>query len=495
MLVGSYWSGGDYSSQLQSNKAPRGLAFSTVTVPLAKIETLSGGMFIVSSMKVENTLVGLASLGMTRKNEERLYDRVTYGGSVFYMPPKFRAWTVENTRPMLTCPVCEPRGWDEFGVRTILCFHQIPFTSACWACGHVLTPRVPGAAPAVHCPEVACREDLCFAQTGQALAIEANKRNAVAERLVLALQEAGYCCPGGASEYRLVALAADFGGFCNAFVRDPRLRNLTQIPNRAKKIVDWLRYETGHTHPVYVILLDCFVKYGGEFGFSPPARKSNSRFTLLEESKWSGWRFRASYRSRELPVDGGRRYVRDDLPALVKAGCTIQQMAQITRLHKSTVQQYIVRHELSAIYTRTQFEVVRNEARTAWLGLRSEFPKFSVHALQVRNNEHLVRWLERNDHAWLNRHSYKRSKHKLRNAAHTSKGQFSGLAARIRRAVKDIKARQPAQWCNLLEISRETGISLNTMRMARMQPKIQNLLFHSVEPQAQFHARKRYQSA
>lgn len=493
MLVGRAWSGGDYTSDELSLADRTPLAFATVTLPLSQIELRSEGMYSVARLLENNTLCALAGLGLSEANRANLVSRAVNGSATTYAPPRLQNWLHDDKKPTMTCGPCEWARWQQYGVRALDCRDQIPFNTACADCGNLLSRRIAGPAPPRPHGQAAQGNAVVFAQIAQRLAKESASPKAVRARLSDALNAAGYA---STTYYRISPLQKDFNTFCQSFVSHPGLREVSQYPLRMAHILGWLRSEARTIHPVFVMLLDCFLNIGGAYGVSPPVPVGNTKAKPSNpESQASVWHARVES-ARILPVDPRRHYAFDDIPRLLAVGCTRTQMSRLLQTTYDAVHDYVRVSGLSDQYRAVQRNVHLTEARAVLLELSERWPDASLSMLRKLGGNSAIQWLYANDGPWIQsfatalaakRH---RAAHRPRCDSMPESGQCALLARRIGTAARRIRRRMPPTRASLEAIRRETGLTVQAWSKARAQPAIELVVRCAVESHDAFRVRK-----
>lgn len=375
-----------------------------------------------------------------------------------------------------------------YGVRALLCPHQIPFVKACFHCGNVLTKRVEGAQPPRGAFRTANKHAIQFARAAQQMAIDASDPDGVRTRLLGRLSQLGYAHTDG--EFRSTALRRDFTAFCRGAVSDLCLSRLSEFPRRIARLLEWLNSETCTVHPVYAILLDWFLQESNGCATFTRQIKPNLRLARRPND----WGPNMSKFRNRPHVDARLRYTTSDIPALVAAGCTRTEIGRLVRLGHPSVSRYMTQHGLCELHDRVKQLEARNEARTRWIKMEARFPELRPYALKLKV-PNLFAWLYRHDRDWL-RDRIESSEAVgwqspcERADLRAPKGHYASLAARIRRAAREIRESYPVRWCSLREILRQSGLPPYTIDKARRQPRIGKLVLTVVETRAEYFARR-----
>ena len=155
----------------------------------------------------------------------------------------------------------------------------------------------------------------------------------------------------------------------------------------------WLDHEERRLHPLYIVLLDSFLVSTTTADRPPVVRRSPSH-------PRAGWAVKRASGPGPCPVDRRRHYTRQDIPALLRQGCTCAEIAKLLQTSQATVHRIVRERGFRGLCNAGFTERLRQRARTAWLSVRWRYPWMSTNQLQ-RYEPNALAWLRSHDAKWL----------------------------------------------------------------------------------------------
>lgn len=488
LLLGASWSGGDNTSSLLTWADQSYLAFSTVTIPLSQLECMSQGMFTVEDLLEKHTLCALASLGLPPDRRENLITRAVAGQEVAVSRFSLPLWVCESKHPALTCTPCEWKRWELFGVRVLVCQDQIPFMTACFDCGNVLTRRVPGGAPPPPRERLASESARAFAQVGARMATEARDPDAIRIRLQRALRAADYV--DTELQFNVGRLELDYRNFCRGSLPTPALRELSLSSYRMNHIVAWIKSSYKKTiNPIFLILFDYFLERIGAQGSDEQKLSGEEVVNVTRQMDIICGAVERSNKPAIFEMD--HRYVLSDVRILIDEGYSKVKIAEIGGWELRDVCRYIkYQHGLEATYCRRQFECRRDKHRALVMALVNAGAS-SITEISRNGGSSARSWLWKNDKNWMFELKRSMDSRKERKRISMLSKEREILAERINKVVFEIKSRLPPVRCSRALILREIGVTNNAMSKAEKDSKrIAAIARNMVETDVEFFARR-----
>lgn len=451
-----------------------GRAFGTVPrIPLTELAHLTDRLYgDAGQLLMQHSAFPLLALGLLPKMADALGQRLLHG-SGRTVQPTLRVWAGMRVGGIRICPECEAGAWERFGVSAFLWPHLVPFVQACPWHGCSLLERCPHPIPVQKRSAVrpAAADRVAYARAILAITGLGDRQEAACH-FEQSLATAGFFADTGRARTR--AFSEAFRNYCECLDVAPSLRKLAALPGRGAKLLAWVA-GSATLHPIYLALLWMFLEDAGIGKARPVMPDAVTRPTIepraLPQRAWRAGRI------RPLPVDGRRRYTREDLPDLIARQCTPHQIARLCRLSLDTVYRVIRQRGLRPALTTAQRERIRLEARQLWLARMRAAPQSSANRI-ARREPRLFHWLSRHDAVWLHDHwpQVAGPTSLTRRDAHGVSGQDASLAAKIRRAAAWLTHEYPYRRPSLAALRRQLGMSEHALRKASDAARVQQAI-------------------